>query len=97
MRASTRARSATGTRPARTSLALRPTSRRPRTPSVTDMPWWTVPVGVALGVALPVLTLSGMFWLGGEDWRFWRTWRDEWRDLRDRERESERNRPNPPT
>ena len=36
------------------------------------MPWWTVPVGVALGVALPVLTLSGMFWLGGEDWRFWR-------------------------
>ncbi len=61
------------------------------------MPWWTVPVGVALGVALPVLTLSGMFWVAGEDWRFWRVWRDEWRDLRDRERELERNRPKPPT
>jgi len=61
------------------------------------MPWWTVPVGVVLGVALPVLVLSGMFWVAGEDWRFWRVWRDEWRDLRDRERESERNRPKPPT
>ena len=58
------------------------------------MPWWTVPVGVVLGVALPVLVLSGMFWVAGEDWR---VWRDEWRDLRDRERESERNRPKPPT
>ena len=47
-------------------------------------PWQAVAIGVPLGIALPLLIMSGMFWLGTGEWQLWRILRDERRATRPR-------------